>query len=255
MRLRDADTIPTRPFAGRSALAIAAREALAFARQGILLRHDLGYPVLPTGIVTGDDVVIFLHGIFATAGVVRPLRAAIEHHRWLHTAAVTYAPGPGVPALAARLDKLVRGIPAGARIHLVGHSLGGVVTRWYALESKDPRIVETISLAAPFGGVRTAAWLGLPTLRDLRPESDVLRTIRLHPRAASIPHLSIVAGADTLLQAPVSHALPGGDVLVMEDRGHNTLLFDEDVARAVERRVLSVKARVIAAQRAAAIQP
>jgi pimeloyl-ACP methyl ester carboxylesterase len=237
----------------RSALSIAAREALAFARQGLLLHHDTAEPVIPRGVARGDDVVVFLHGLFATAGVLRPLRAAIGRHGFLHTAALTYLPGPGVPALAAQLGEIVAAIPEGAHLHLVGHSLGGIVARWFALEAsqalreaplaKDARVATTISLAAPFAGVPSAAWLGVPTMRDLRPKSEVLRRILLHPGAGNVPHLSIIAGADTLLPAPVSHALPGGDVLVMEGRGHNTLLFDDDVARAVERRILDARSR------------
>jgi triacylglycerol lipase len=220
----------------RSALAVAAHEALAFARQGLLLRHDAADPVIPRGVRAGDDVVVFLHGLFATAGVLRPLRAAIGRHASLHTAALTYLPGPGVAAISGRLQALAAEIPGGARLHLVGHSLGGIVARWFALEHGDPRVVQTISLATPFGGVPRAAWLGVDTGRDLRPQSAVLRRILVHPDAARIPHLSIIAGADTL--APVAHALPGGEVLVMEGRGHNTLLFDDEVARAVERRIL-----------------
>jgi pimeloyl-ACP methyl ester carboxylesterase len=243
MRSRAATFTSFAPPTPRSAISIAAREALAFARQGLLLRHDTAEPVIPKGVARGDDVVVFLHGLFATAGVLRPLRSAIGRHRSLHTAALTYLPGPGVPAIAAQLRDLVAALPAGAHLHLVGHSLGGIVARWFALESGDPRVVATISLAAPFAGIPGAAWLGVPTVRDLRPDSAVLRRILLHPEAARVPHLSIVAGADTLLQAPVSHALPGGDVLVMEGRGHNTLLFDDDVAGAVERRILEARSR------------
>lgn len=211
---------------------------MAYARQGLLLRHDMAEPVLPSGVESGDDVVIFLHGLFATAGVLRPLRAAVARHPSLHAAALTYFPGPGIAEIAGRLEALADAIPPGARIHLVGHSLGGIVARFYALESTKRKVVQTISLASPFAGVAGMGSFGLDAVRDLRPHSAVLRRILLHPEAASIPHLSIVAGADTLVKSPVAHALPGGDVLVMEARGHNTLLFDDEVARAVERRVL-----------------
>lgn len=221
------------------ALGTAAREALAFARQGILLRHDTDEPVIPEGVAPGDDVVIFLHGLFATAGVLRPMRAAIARHPSLHTAALTYFPGPGVEEIAAKLVGLAGALPSDARLHLVGHSLGGIVARYFALESGDPRVVQTISMATPFAGVPRAKWLGIASTRDLDRGSPILRRIALHPRAASIPHLSIVAGADNLAGSPISNALPGGDVLVLDDRGHNTLLFDDEATRAVELRVLS----------------
>jgi pimeloyl-ACP methyl ester carboxylesterase len=220
------------------ALHTAAREALAFARQGILMRHDMAEPVIPEGVAPGDDVVVFLHGLFATAGVLRPLRAAVSRHPAVHTGALTYFPGPGIEAIAERLRAVMDAIPEGARIHLVGHSMGGLVARYSALEANDPRVVQTISLASPFAGISGAAWLGLDSGRDMHPRSRVLRKILLHPLAAEIPHLSIIAGADNLVEAPVTHALPGGDVLVMEARGHNTLLFDDEVARVVVARIL-----------------
>jgi triacylglycerol lipase len=239
MRFRSTGLTDESAASDRSALAVAAREALAFARQGWLLRHDTAEPVIPRGVARGDDVVVFLHGLFATAGVLRPLRAAVAKHARVHTAALSYLPGPGVRELAGRLGALVAAVPEGARLHLVGHSLGGVVSRYFALEAKDPRVVGTISLASPFAGVKGAAWLGIESVRDLHPSSAVLRRILLHPDAAAIPHLSIIAGADSLVDAPRAHALPGGDVIVMERRGHNTLLFDDEVARVVERRILS----------------
>lgn len=220
------------------ALGTAAREALAFARQGLLLRHDTDDPVIPQGVEDGEDVVVFLHGLFATAGVLRPFRAAIARHPSIHTAALTYFPGPGVEAIAAKLGDLCAAIPGHARLHLVGHSLGGIVARWHALESRDARIVQTISMATPFAGVPRAKWLGMASTRDLDRGSPVLRRIALHPGAAEIPHLSIVAGADTLAGSPIANALPGGDVLVLDRRGHNTVLFDEEAMRAVELRIL-----------------
>lgn len=248
-------------------LAIAAREAMAFARQGWLLRHDTKEPVLPSGVERGDDVVVLIHGLFATAGVLRPMRAAlarIEHpeHRGpargpglakragrVHTATFPYFPGPGIEELASRLARVIDGIHEDARVHLVGHSLGGIVARLFAQESSDRRLAQTISMASPFAGVPRAAWLSIASARDLDPSSPVLRRILVGSASTSVPHLSIVAGADTLVKAPRAHALPGGDVIVMEGRGHNTLLFDDETARVVERRVLERRRDLLAATR------
>jgi pimeloyl-ACP methyl ester carboxylesterase len=241
MRLRSGELFRNATAGSLGTLGTAAREVVAFFHQGLLIHHDTAEPVIPDHVAPGDDVVVFLHGLFATAGVLRPLRAAVARHPALHTGALTYFPGPGVEAIAAKLRELCAALPAHARLHLVGHSLGGIVARWFALEAKDARVVQTISLATPFAGVPRAAWLGIHSTRDLDTTSPILRKIRLHPDAASIPHLSIIGGADGLVD--VAHALPGGDVLVMDARGHNALLFDEEVARAVEQRILSRRAK------------
>jgi len=220
-------------------LTSAGREALAIARQAWLLRHDTDAPVTPAEVVAGDTVVVFLHGLFATAGVLRPLRAAVTRHRGVHAATLTYSTGPGVTEVAARLGEVVRAIPADTRIHLVGHSLGGIVARYFAQELGDPRIVQTISMASPFAGIPRAGLLGFDGARDLEPQSPLLRRLLLRASEVDIPHLSIIAGSDAMVRSPVMHALPAGEVVVMEGRGHNTLLFDEAVARLVERRVLS----------------
>lgn len=220
-------------------LATAGRELFAFARQAALLRHDARAFVIPTGCRDGDDVVVFLHGLFATAGVLRPIRSAIGRHPGVHTAALSYPPGPGLRPLADRLGHVLAQLPQGARVHLVGHSLGGIVARYFAQEIGDSRVVQTISMASPFAGVPRARLLGFEGARDLDPSSPILRRLALgHARAAHIPHLSIIAGSDEMVRAPVIHALPGGDVIVLDGRGHNTLLFDDEVAQILAQRVL-----------------
>lgn len=223
------------------ALANAGKEVAAWARQATLLHHDVVEPALPDQAEDGDDIVVLLHGLFATAGVLRPLRRALGKHRRVHTAAITYAPGPGIEELAHKLGALAKDLPSGARLHLVGHSMGGLVARYFAQEIGDPRVLQTISLASPFAGVKRAALLGFGGARDLDPQSELLRRIRLgSSNTPQIPHLSIIAASDVIVPAPISHALPGGEVLVMEGRGHNALLFDAEVAGHIERRVLAI---------------
>src|SRR5690606_14759711 len=101
------------------------REALAFAKQASLIHRDFGAR-LPHAAEPGDDVVVLLHGLFATAGVLRPLKQRIEQETGAHTASFSYAPGPGVNRVAVELATLVDRLPRGARVQLVGHSLGGV---------------------------------------------------------------------------------------------------------------------------------
>src|SRR5689334_24845380 len=90
---------------------VAGREAMAFARQAWLLRHDLLEPVVPANVGEDDDVVVFLHGLFASAGVLRPMRAQIMRHAGMHAAALSYGPGPGVDEIAGRLTGILRDLP------------------------------------------------------------------------------------------------------------------------------------------------
>lgn len=226
---------------GLRSLRVAAREAMAFARQATLLHRDLAaeYPVEAR---SGADVVVLLHGLFATAGVLRPLRAHVERAAAARTASFTYAPGAGVESLADRLADLVAELPRDVRIHLVGHSLGGVVVRWFVQElGGDPRVVQTISMASPFAGTRHARFAPAGAGRDIAPGSEVLARLgQSLPRAAHLPHLSIVASDDALV--PDSAVLGSGDTLLVGECGHNGLLYHPEVFDEIVRRVRAVRA-------------
>lgn len=211
----------------------AGRELVAYARQASLLHRDLGRPRLPD-LGPDDHLVVALHGLFATGGVMLPLRERLERHG-VATAAMSYTPGPAIAEVAAHVAEWLE--PVSAKLHLVGHSLGGVVARTFAVKYGRGRVVQTISLASPFAGVKVGTLgRGIPLARDLDEGSALLRELRFEP---SIPHLSVIATDDHMIPSPLSHALPGGDVLVLDGTGHNALIYDPRVEQAIATRVLA----------------
>jgi pimeloyl-ACP methyl ester carboxylesterase len=224
------------------ALKVFTREALAYARQASLLHHDFG-DVFPCDAAPGEDVVVLIHGFLATAGVLRPMRRFIESEAEAHTASFTYAPGPGVESVARRLGGLVRRLPRGTRLHLVGHSMGGVVARWFVQElGGDPRVVQTVSLASPFSGTRHARFMPAGVGRDMAPGSELLtRLVERAHLSAAVPHVSIAAGQDRVVTE--SALLGWGDELVIADSGHNGLLYHPRVAREIAWRVGDARVR------------
>lgn len=189
-----------------------------------------------------EDAVVLVHGLMATAGafspVVRHLREALE----LDVRTFTFWPGSTLDRIADRIDEAVAAHRGACRVHLVGHSLGGIAARWYVQERRhDPRVVQTISIASPFRGVELA---------DMFPEvlralafptgSQLDRIVRDAPKhLARVPHLSIVAEKDQLLPM-TSGVLPGAPSFVLPDTGHNGALFHRklfDVVTAQIRRL------------------
>jgi triacylglycerol lipase len=208
-------------------------ESLATLREVVLSPLDLA-TVVPSARA-GDDVVVLVHGFFATAGVFRPLRARLEREAGARVATFTHAPGVRIRRIARNLARLVEQIPRGTRITIVGHSLGGVVARWYVQEiAGHARIARTISLGSPFHGIDVPPFL---VGADLNPRSSLLRRIRDRARDSPVPHTSIVAAEDRLVPGIATACLGVGDVVVLEGRGHNALLFDDEVAGLVIDRV------------------
>ena len=83
------------PSALRSApaqrLRVVGNEAISTLRQVALFRADV-LPIVPRALA-GDDVVVLVHGFFATAGVFRPMRARIERETGALVASFSHAPG------------------------------------------------------------------------------------------------------------------------------------------------------------------
>ena len=208
-------------------------------REVALMPRDLA-PVMPDARV-GDDVVVLVHGFLASAGVFRPLRERLEAEVGIRVASFTHAPGPGIVRIARRLHRLVERIPLGTRITIVGHSLGGIVARYYVQElGGHARVAQTISLAAPFRGVDVPRLL---VGADLHARSALLEKLRAGAGACGVPHTSIVGSDDTLVGVQ-SASLGFGDFVVLPDRGHNQLLFCDRVAELILSRLARVRGLV-----------
>jgi pimeloyl-ACP methyl ester carboxylesterase len=193
--------------------------------------------------VGGDrDVVMLVHGLFATAGVLRPLRREIEARSGAFTTSFTHPPGPGIPSVARDIARAVRAISGDARIHLIGHSIGGVAVRYFVQElGSDARVVQTVSIGSPFGGARPARFFPAPVGRDVAPGSALLERLAHGARQRlAVPHLSIAGLEDHVV--PSGAHLAAGDRVSVPGCGHNSLLYHPSVVGEVVERILRIQA-------------
>lgn len=203
-------------------------------------------PSVPNGVQHEDDVVVMVHGFFATAGVWRPLKRTLIKRTGAHVASFSHAPGVGIARIARSLARLVDRIPAACRVHLVGHSLGGLVARYYVQElSGHTRVSQTISLGSPFGGTMHANPFPFLVGRDLSHRSPILERLRARAHEHDVPHTSFLGDGDLMVVPAESAVFPRGDVVVLKNCGHNTLLFHrQSIAQIVDRvRAVQEKAK------------
>lgn len=234
------DAIPPLYFEGEAppptSLRARVSETFATLREVALMARDIA-PVVPEQVLPGEDVVVLVHGFFASAGVFRPMRAHLVDGTKSKVASFTHAPGVRIERIAKSLAKLVARIPHGARVHLVGHSLGGLVARWYVQElGGHERVAQTISLGSPFGGTERARNFRFLVGADLHRTSPLLARLRARAHDHDVPHTSVVAEADAMVVPCESAVFPRGDVVVLPRLGHNSLLFHRDsITHVVER--------------------
>ena len=225
----------------RNSLAGVGREAAAIARQATLIYRDVR-GARPMWVRSDRDVVMLVHGLFATAGVLRPLRRDIEEQTGAFTTSFTHPPGPGIPSIARDVADAVRAISGDARIHLIGHSIGGVAVRYFVQElGSDRRVVQTLSIGSPFGGTKPARLFPAPVGRDIAPGSELLAKLARGARERlRVPHLSIYAHQDHVV--PSGAYLAAGERLSVSGCGHNSLIYHPDVVAEVVTRIQRIQA-------------
>jgi triacylglycerol lipase len=154
--------------------------------------------------------------------------------------AISYAPfGSSVEQLAERLAVKVSRLLAdtGAdKVHLVGHSLGGIIIAQAFADGLLGDLVDTvITIAAPFGGSPWASLLPIGSaLRALRDGSQNLRRIADAPLPPGVSWVAFVASRDMV--APGRRSTPPQaemQTITIEDAGHVGLLTNANVINGI----------------------
>ncbi|MFP2910015.1 esterase/lipase family protein [Pyxidicoccus sp. 3LFB2] len=126
--------------------------------------------------------VLLVHGIDDDASAFDAMRERLEREGWAHVHAFSLSPNDGsegVPALArqvAREAEALRARTGARRVDVVGFSMGALVTRYW-LQMQGGRLVvrRFISISGPHAGTRLA-WLRRGKgIRQMRPQSRLLR--------------------------------------------------------------------------------
>ena len=180
--------------------------------------------------------VLLVHGFGGTTSswsfVARTLSA-----RGVTVDAMTYTPfGTSVEQLADRLVVEVERLlsQTGAdKLHLVGHSLGGVVIAQAVASGRLTGLIDTVvTLAAPFGG---SPWANLlpfgAVIRALREGSPVLRRLAYAPVPDGVRWLAFTATLDMIVPGVRSVPAPAEvETVIVGGVGHLGMLLSEQVA-------------------------
>jgi pimeloyl-ACP methyl ester carboxylesterase len=132
----------------------------------------------------------------------------------------------------------VRAATGAAQVDVVGHSMGGVVGRYYvSLAGGDGAVKNLITLGSPHTGSELSALgLGHPT-RELVLGSSLLTRLAAAPPPERTRVLCVWSRGDALVPGARQLTVPGADVVVFPDIGHVTLLGSRRVAHALIERL------------------
>ncbi|MGW2369059.1 esterase/lipase family protein [Streptomyces sp. NPDC001667] len=124
--------------------------------------------------------VLLLHGFIDNRSVFVLLRRSLRRHGWQQIESLNYSPLTCDARLAA--ESLARHVEefcartGRAEIDVVGHSLGGLIARYYVQRlGGDARVRTLVTLGTPHGGTRVAPLMSAhPLVRQMRPGSEVI---------------------------------------------------------------------------------
>lgn len=210
------------------------KEALAYALGGVLIPADRLRATRPG---RSGPAVIFVHGYGSGPGSFALLRRSLRAAGYERFHGFRYRTrGATVDSLAASLGRFVQlEAPAGPLL-LVGHSLGGVLCRFWIQElGGHQRTVALATLSAPHAGVDIARLARpLPVIRELSPDGPVMKRLwRSSHRMDRIPSISIVSRRDHFIRDPSRASFRQAEAIQVDSHGHTGLLFARPVHRLV----------------------
>jgi pimeloyl-ACP methyl ester carboxylesterase len=184
--------------------------------------------------------VLLVHGYGANKSNWFYLDRELRHAGFQRIHALNYNPlRETVPEISARCALRARELMehfGTERIHLVGHSCGGIVAR-YAVQLAGLEGVDTcVTIASPHQGSPLAQLAPGGTARSLAPGSPVLR--RLHASARHLPTRFVAYHSDVDVLVPgrrgmiLEPALAATNVLV-KGEGHLSIMLSRRTAASV----------------------
>jgi triacylglycerol lipase len=179
--------------------------------------------------------VLLVHGFGGTKSSWSVLARTLQA-RGVTVHAITYTPvGTSVEKLADRLVAEVDGMlsrTGGDKVHLVGHSLGGIVIAQAVASGRlNGRVDTIVTLGAPFGGSPWANLLPFGAIvQALREGSPLLRRLACAPAPDGVRWLSFTATLDMIvpgLRSVPAHAQV--ETITVGGVGHLGMLLSRQV--------------------------
>lgn len=204
-------------------------------------------PPIQRGLVVGDveaagTPILLVHGLVDNRSIFALLRRQLRRRGFGRVLALNYSPiSDDVRSVAVRLAELVESVCADTgyeRIHVIGHSMGGLVARYYIQRmGGDQRIHTLVTLGTPHNGTRLAYLLPHPLVRQLRPDSDVVAELGAPSPGCRTRMIAIWSDLDQLMIPKDVAALEHPDLhvrnVLVRGVGHMSLPVDGRVVHEI----------------------
>lgn len=160
-------------------------EQVEHADQGYRMEHLKPHQrgLLVSDIEAAGTPILMVHGLIDNRSIWTLMQRGLRSRGFNHLTTLNYSPMVSdIRVAAAHLGEEVERIVAETgyeRIHIIGHSLGGLIARYYVTRlAGDERVHTLVTLGTPHSGTYGAyAW---PTrlVAQMRPDSGLIEELR-----------------------------------------------------------------------------
>lgn len=199
------------------------------------------------GLLMGDVVaagtpIILLHGLVDNGSIFVTLRRSLRRRGFGRVITLNYSPlSQDVRQVARRLSALVEQTcqeTGYEKVHVVGHSLGGVIARYYVQKLGGDAHVHTLcTLGSPHTGTQAARLLPSKLVKQLRPGSDLMAELAEPAPGLQTRFLAFWSDLDELIVPKRSAKLEHPDLLarnvLLRGVGHMSLPINARVVREI----------------------
>lgn len=191
--------------------------------------------------------ILLIHAYMMRGWVLMYIKKRMQKDGWDNVHTWSYIPPfKNIPYYAEQLkvkvDDILRKTDQN-KIVLIGHSMGGLLARYYIshLQGKS-KVEKLITLGTPFQGTRLWSFTHSPCGKDMRPGSDFFKNLKSIP--ADIKTLSIYSSFDEIVLPYQSSKLRGKNTRNKEfdDLGHMRLIYSPKVYEEIRAFLLKSRA-------------
>ncbi|MEO7421294.1 MAG: alpha/beta fold hydrolase [Ornithinibacter sp.] len=194
-------------------------------------------PPVQRGLLVSDveaagTPILLVHGIVSNRSIFTLLRRGLTRRGFSNVFAMNYATVlTDVRSAAAGLAEEVETIVEETgfeRIHIIGHSLGGLIARYYVTRlGGDARVHTLVTLGSPHTGTFTAYAVPTRLMQQMRPGSGLMRELARPVRGCRTRFISYWSDSDIAIIPQRSAALRHRDLaarnIALHGAGHLTL--------------------------------
>jgi hypothetical protein len=205
--------------------------------------------------------VVLVHGLVDNRSVFSVMQRSLRKRGFTSVCTWNYSPlltdiARGAADLGAHIERICEQT-GHDRVHVVGHSLGGLIARYHVqCQGGDRRVDSLITLGTPHQGSVWAHVVPTPLIRQLRPGSPVLRELAAPAPGCRTRLTAIYSDLDQMVLPTSSgrcdHSDLGARNLLFRGLGHMSLPRHRGIVDEVAATLAGVRSPAAAPATAAA---